>query len=232
MAQPRLTTPSDLPATSELKWRGKSRLPYAHGLWDHMGEGNAWGTCSGFLHKEMGLPLPHQMQKLRLPQNYLFKDEIFPCWYRSAPPKEKNRWVRVTGKALYLILLGEGLDWGWGECHHNRLSPVTRHLSFKDQRPRRAWRCSMPRARGPTPPSRRPWTGRRVMQWRWGQRASSCSEQASFPEGRPTHVVCSPHGSGSAAAPSGSPGAGISLKPRLPRPWPTPRDLDREGGKP
>lgn len=124
---------------------------------------------------------------------------------------------------------------GWigvGESVTITDSPITRHLSFKDQRPRRAWRCSMPRAEGPSPLSRCPWTGHRMMQWRWGQRASSCSEQVSSSEGSPTRVVCSPHGSGSAAAPSGSPEAGISLKPRLPRPWPTPGDLDREGGKP
>lgn len=128
----------------------------------------------------------------------------------------------VTGKALYLGLLGKGWDWGGAECHHNRLSPVTRHLSFKDQRPRRAWRCSVPRAGGPFLPSRLPWTGRRVMRWRWGQRASSCSEQASSPEGSLTRVVCSPHGSGSAAAPSGSKGVGVSLKPQLPSPGPPP----------
>lgn len=28
------------------------------------------------------------------PPTYLFRGEIFPCWYRSAPPEEKNRRVR------------------------------------------------------------------------------------------------------------------------------------------
>lgn len=36
-------------------------------------------------------------------------DEIFPCWYRSAPPKKKNQRVR---KAADLCLLG--LDSGVG----------------------------------------------------------------------------------------------------------------------
>lgn len=88
------------------------------------GRGMPRGTCPGFLYKEMGLPLftkkciPHQMQKLQLPQNYLFKDEIFPCWYRSAPPKKKNPgWVSHR-KSSVSGPPGKGVGLGWG-----RVSP-------------------------------------------------------------------------------------------------------------
>lgn len=61
----------------------------------------------------------------KVPLRYLFKDEIFPCWYRSAPPKDKNQQVR---KATDLCLLGERLDSGAGLCFApfmGRLNTIT-----------------------------------------------------------------------------------------------------------
>lgn len=60
VAQPHLTTRSDLSPTSELKWRGKSRLPHAHGLWGHMREGNAQGHLPRVPLQRNGAPPFHK----------------------------------------------------------------------------------------------------------------------------------------------------------------------------
>lgn len=78
----------------------------------HSGEGRAQGRLPHVPHdKETGLPhRAARPQGAAPPQNYLFKDEIFPCWYRSAPPKAKNQQVRKAD----LRLLGKMLDLGGG----------------------------------------------------------------------------------------------------------------------
>lgn len=55
--------------------------------------GKARGHLPRMLHKDTELPgmaLPRAL----LPRTYLFRGEIFPCWYRSAPPEEENQRVR------------------------------------------------------------------------------------------------------------------------------------------
>lgn len=93
--------------------------------------------------KETELPPDTALRKgAAPPQGYLFKDEVFPCWYRSAPPKEKNQQVR---KATGLCLLGERLDYGVDLSFapfRERTKYHNYHLSFSYKRLRRARRHS------------------------------------------------------------------------------------------
>lgn len=68
------------------------------------------------------------------PPSYLFKDEIFPCWYRRAPPKEKSQQVRAVGKANTPVLLGREAElWVGFTLPHsgNRLSNESAQLQLQ-----------------------------------------------------------------------------------------------------
>lgn len=206
MAQPHLTTPPDLSATSEPKWRGKSRLPPPRPLGPHGGE---IPRAAGSFTKKWGSPSPTRRRSCGSPGITSLKAKSSLAGIGVLLLNRRMGGLKSQEK-LCIWASGKGVGWGGGECHHNRLQPRSRGISAsRTKGPGGGVEVLVLRARDPFLPSRLPWTGRMVMRWRWEPGASSCSDRRP-PQRGAFRAVCSPHGSGSQLHPLDPGGWGLT----------------------